>query len=88
MQANTNGEIPVELRLANAKRLKLQGFARVGLTCAFRLKWVWWHARSYVPIVVVLVLSLGSLLILQLHWLYRRLSDTPTRAKAILKDAG
>ncbi|MBW4696124.1 MAG: hypothetical protein KME27_30785 [Lyngbya sp. HA4199-MV5] len=80
--------MPLELRLDDAKRIQPQGFTSVGQTCAFRFKWLWWHTRSYVPIVVLLVLSLGSLLVLQIHWLYRRLVYTPARAKAVLKDAG
>lgn len=87
-QAKPGNGIPVELRLGNPKRFQTQGLARIVLTFTFGVRWVWWHTRSYVPIVIVLVLSLGSLLVLQIHWLYRRLVYIPARAKEVLKDAG
>lgn len=87
MQARPGSDIPVELRLDNTL-VKSHGLTNVLLTCALSLKWAWWHTRSYLPIVVVLLLSFGSLLVLQLHWLHRRLVYTPTKAKAILEDMG
>jgi hypothetical protein len=42
---------------------------------AIALKKLWWHIRAYVPIMGILFLILGSLIFLQIHWLYQNLSN-------------
>ncbi|MBW4469465.1 MAG: hypothetical protein KME45_03570 [Stenomitos rutilans HA7619-LM2] len=88
VQARPRNGTPLELRLNHAKRIQPHGLTGIGQTCVFSLKWAWWHTRSYLPIVIVLLLSLGSLLVLQIHWLHRRLVYLPAREKAVLKDVG
>lgn len=80
--------IPTELKLESAKRSRAQGFIKLRLSGVLLFKWLWWHIRSYGPIAVIIVLSLGSLLVLNLHWLYRRLTHLPASEKQVLKDVG
>ncbi|MBW4581744.1 MAG: hypothetical protein KME42_19430 [Tildeniella nuda ZEHNDER 1965/U140] len=80
--------IPLELRLDRAKRRDTHGFAGIMLTSTSMLKWSWWHIRSYVPIVCLLLLALGSLIVLQCHWLYRRFAHVSMREKEALKNMG
>jgi hypothetical protein len=86
--ATSDSIIPIELKLESAKRSNAQGFAKLGLSVVLLLKWLWWHTKSYGPIVAILVLSLGSLLVLNLHWLYRKLAHLPASEKQVLKDVG
>lgn len=89
MTTATNGSlIPIELKLENAKRNNAQGFTKLIRSVVLLLKWLWWHTKSYAPIAVILVLSLGSLLVLNLHWLYRRLIHLSASEKQVLKDVG
>ena len=86
--ASNGGASPLELRLDWAKRQQTRSLVRIFLSGAALLKWVWWYAKSYLPIVGILLLALGSLVVLQGHWLYRRLAPLSLRHKAVLKNAG
>ncbi|MBD2036827.1 hypothetical protein H6F76_17605 [Leptolyngbya sp. FACHB-321] len=86
--AGRESVVPLELRLQRAKQLNARGLSSLLLTTVSVLKRVWWHTKSYLPIVGILLLAAGSLLLLQLHWLSRRLLQSPLREKAIAKDLG
>ncbi|MBD2073593.1 hypothetical protein H6F86_06755 [Phormidium sp. FACHB-592] len=86
--AGRGSVVPLELRLQRAKQLNARGLSSLLLTTVSVLKRVWWHTKSYLPIVGILLLAAGSLLLLQLHWLSRRLLQSPLREKAIAKDLG
>lgn len=80
--------VPLELGLSSTKRDRAQGLAKVMLTGAILFKRAWWHAKAYVPIASVLMLSLGSLLVLHVHWLYRRVTHISVAQKEALRDVG
>jgi len=90
--ASKESVIPLELRLQRAKKLNARGIESLWLATVSVLKRVWWHTKSYLPIVGILLLAAGSLLVLQLHWLSRRLLQSPlrekVRAKEIANDPG
>jgi len=79
--ASRESVIPLELRLQRAKKLNARGIESLWLATVSVLKRVWWHTKSYLPIVGILLLAAGSLLVLQLHWLSRRLLQSPLREK-------
>jgi hypothetical protein len=84
--------IPLELRLQRAKKLNARGIPSLWVATVSVLKRVWWHTKSYLPIMGILLLAAGSLLVLQLHWLSRRLLQSllreKVREKAVAKDLG
>lgn len=86
--AGNKSVIPLELRLQRAKQPNARGLSSLLLTTVSVLKRVWWHTKSYLPIVGLVLLAVGSLLVLQLHWLSRRLLQSPLREKVIVKDLG
>ena len=86
--AGKKSVIPLELRLQRAKKLNARGVFSFLLATVSVLKQVRWHTKSYPPIVGILLLAAGSLLVLQLHWLSRRLLQSPLREKEIAKDLG
>lgn len=79
---------PLELQLARVKIQQTHGPVRLLLTGGALLKWVWWHVKSYLSIVGLLLLALGSLVVLQGHWLSRRIVHIPLRQKEVLKNVG
>jgi hypothetical protein len=80
---------PLELRLAQAKRQQAQhGLVSSFWAFAAALRWGWWHAKAYLPIVGLLLLALGSVVVLQCHWVYRRITHTPRRHKEVFKNVG
>jgi hypothetical protein len=84
--ASRESVIPLELRLQRAKKLNARGIESLWLATVSVLKRVWWHTKSYLPIVGILLLAAGSLLVLQLHWLSRRLLQSPLREKVREKE--
>ena len=84
--ASKESVIPLELRLQRAKKLNARGIESLWLATVSVLKRVWWHTKSYLPIVGILLLAAGSLLVLQLHWLSRRLLQSPLREKVREKE--
>ncbi|WP_146141232.1 hypothetical protein [Stenomitos frigidus] len=86
--AGNRRAVPLEFRLDSARRRHTHGVASRLLACVAVLKWSWWHAKSYVPIAGLLLLALGSLVVLQGHWLYRRITHLPLRPKEVLKNVG
>ena len=88
--ARTSKAVPLEFRLDNAldhaKRRGIHSFPSAMLSVVDLFRWSWWHTKAYVPIVSVLLLAVGSLVVLQGHWLYRRMRPvSPTNKTAARK---
>ncbi len=86
--AHRHGVVPLQFRLNHATVSSTPRFLRVCWLGVSMLRRVWWYIKSYLPIVGILLLALGGLLVLQVHWLYRCLTQPAVKAKAVCRDAG
>ncbi|MBD2122235.1 hypothetical protein [Trichocoleus sp. FACHB-262] len=51
------------------------------------VKRLWWHTKGYGTVLGVMLLVLGSLMFLNLHWLSRQLVEAPSE-DSTAEDAG
>ena len=86
--AENSRAVPLQLRLHQAKKHDTRGFDSVMLAGAALLRGSGWYAKAYGSIMGVLLLALGSLVVLQCHWLFRRITHMPLREKEVLKNVG